>query len=230
MMNSCKYKQLSPDELNHRMKENERFFLIDTLPGGHFRRIHLPNSANACVFEVTFMDQVKVITEDIDAEIVLYGNSSRSMDAITAAAKLETEGYRYITVLRGGLEAWRSAGLSVEGEATDEPDDSQTLLKLHDRSYAVDTNQSIIEWKGRSPSSTHFGNIKIAAGNLSVNNGFITGTFNIDMNSITNINLEGNELQPVLIAHLKSDDFFLTKLFPTAKFEIHRAAQLMNHF
>ncbi|MBI9090793.1 MAG: hypothetical protein JEZ12_16370 [Desulfobacterium sp.] len=40
------------------------------------------------------------------------------------------------------------------------------------------------------------------------------------MESITNINLEGDELQPVLIAHLKSDDFFLTRLFPKAKFKI----------
>jgi polyisoprenoid-binding protein YceI len=40
------------------------------------------------------------------------------------------------------------------------------------------------------------------------------------MNSITNVDLNGDELQPVLIAHLKSDDFFLTKLFPTAKFKI----------
>ena len=40
------------------------------------------------------------------------------------------------------------------------------------------------------------------------------------MNSIKNINLEGDELQPVLVSHLKSEDFFLVKAFPTAKFII----------
>ena len=36
------------------------------------------------------------------------------------------------------------------------------------------------------------------------------------MNSIHNVNLEGDELQPVLEAHLRSDDFFFTSMFPKA--------------
>jgi polyisoprenoid-binding protein YceI len=32
--------------------------------------------------------------------------------------------------------------------------------------------------------------------------------------------LEGDELQPVLVAHLKSDDFFFVKYFPSAVFNI----------
>jgi len=40
------------------------------------------------------------------------------------------------------------------------------------------------------------------------------------MNTIHNINLEGDELQPVLEAHLRSDDFFFTKLFPKAVFAV----------
>ena len=230
MVNSSKYKQLSTKELYHWMEDNKKFCLIDTLGGDHFHRIHLPNSINACVFEVTFIDQVKDITGDKDAEIVLYGSSTRSRDAIMAAEKLEQEGYRHINVLKGGIEAWRSAGLSLEGEAVDEPDDPQTLLRLEDRSYRVDTNKSIIEWTGRNPTSTHFGYVKIATGEFAVKDGIITGTFDIDMNSITNINLEGDELQPVLIDHLKSDDFFLSKLFPKAKFKILHSTPVKEPF
>jgi polyisoprenoid-binding protein YceI/rhodanese-related sulfurtransferase len=230
MRNSNGYKQLSPKELYQWLEENRSFCLIDTLVADHYRRIHLPHSTNACVFEVTFINQVKAITEDRDAEIVLYGSSTRSMDAFKAADKLEQEGYRHINVLSGGIEAWRSAGLTLEGEAVDEPDDPQTLLKLEDRSYRVDTNQSTIEWTGRNPNTSHFGNIKIATGQLAVKNGIITGTFDIDMNSITNINLEGDELQPVLVAHLESDDFFLTKLFPTAKFKILSSTPVKEPF
>jgi rhodanese-related sulfurtransferase/polyisoprenoid-binding protein YceI len=220
MINPDKYKQLSPEELCQWMEENRHFYLIDTLVGDHFRRIHLPNATNACVFQVTFLNQVMAITQDKDAEIVLYGSSTRSLDAFTAADKLEREGYRHIHVLQGGIEAWRSAGLTLAGEAVDEFDDPQTLLKLEDRSYRVDTGQSIIEWTGRNPNTRHFGNIKIIAGELAVKDGDITGAFDIDMNSITNINLEGDDLQPVLIAHLKSDDFFLTRLFPAARFRV----------
>jgi len=40
------------------------------------------------------------------------------------------------------------------------------------------------------------------------------------MNSIENINLGSDELQPVVVSHLKSEDLFLVKAFPTAKFII----------
>jgi len=230
MANLDKYIQLTAKDLHQWMDEKKEFYLIDTLPNDHFRRVHLPNSSNACVYEVTFMDQIEAITKDKNAEIVLYGSGPRSMDALAAAEKLGQNGYRHIHVLGGGIEAWRSAGLAPEGEAVGDPDDPQTILSLEDRTYRIDTNQSTIEWTGRNPNSTHFGNIKISAGEIAVKDGAITGTFDIDMNAITNINLEGDELQPVLISHLKSDDFFLVKFFPTAKFTIHRAKPVEKPF
>ena len=90
------------------MNENKNFYLIDTLTSDHYRKVHLPNSASACVFEVSFIEQVMTITENKDALIVLYGSSARTMDAFTAAEKLAQEGYRQINVLQGGIEAWRS--------------------------------------------------------------------------------------------------------------------------
>ena len=230
MIKSNTYKELSPEELHRWIEEEKIFYLIDTLKFDNFSGRHLPNAMNACVFEVTFIDQVKSITDDKNSEIVLYGASNRSFDAITAAGKLEQNGYRYIYVLKGGIEAWRSAGLSLEGKAVDEQPDPQTLLKLEERSYRVDTDQSIIEWRGRNPNTTHFGTVRIVSGELAAKDGNITGVFDIDMNSITNTNLEGDELQPVLIAHLKSDDFFLTKLFPKARFEINNAIPVKEPF
>jgi rhodanese-related sulfurtransferase len=157
VINLKKFKELSPEELHRWTKKDTTFYLIDTLKFDIFSRSHLPNARNACIFEVTFVDQVKSIANDINSEIVLYGASNRSLDAITAAEKLEQSGYRYIYVLKGGIEAWRSAGFSLEGEAVDDPSDPQTFLKLEDRSYRVDTDQSIIEWRGRNPNTTHFG-------------------------------------------------------------------------
>jgi polyisoprenoid-binding protein YceI len=43
----------------------------------------------------------------------------------------------------------------------------------------------------------------------------------INRNSIENMSLKGDDLQPVLVAHLKSEDFFLVKLFPSAKLFIN---------
>jgi rhodanese-related sulfurtransferase/polyisoprenoid-binding protein YceI len=229
-MESNRYRPLAPDELHRWMVEKKNFFLIDTLPADHFHRVRLPGSVNACVFEVDFIDQLKAIFEERDGEIVLYGSSGGSMDALKAAEKLEDAGYRQVNVLTGGIEAWRSSGLALEGEAVTEPDDPQTLLKLEDRSYGIDTKQSAIQWTGRNAYSSHFGNIKISRGELAVKGENITGTFDIDIESMTNIKLEGDELQPVLIAHLKSDDFFLTRLFPKATFRILEAAPVKEPF
>lgn len=201
-MKSERYKKLLPDELHRWMVEKKNFFLIDTLPVDHFCRVRLPGSANACVFEVDFIDQLKAISEDKDGEIVLYGSSGGSMDAIKAAEKLEDAGYRQVNVLTGGIEAWRSADFVLEGESVAEPDDPQTLLKLEDRSYRIDTEQSSIQWTGRNANSSHFGIIKISKGELAIKGDNITGVFDIDMESMTNINLEGDESQPILIDHL----------------------------
>jgi polyisoprenoid-binding protein YceI/rhodanese-related sulfurtransferase len=196
----------------------------------HFRKVHIPSAKNACVFEVSFIDQFKSVTGEKDAAVVLYGSSARSLDALKAAEKLAQEGYRDIRILTGGMEAWRAAGLPLEGEAVNEPDDPQTLLRLENRSYRIDPDRSSIEWRGRNPNTAHYGNVRILHGELMVRDGIITGTFDIEMNSITNKNLDGDPLQQVLIAHLKSDDFFLTRLFPRAKFTIVRAAPVKEPF
>ena len=60
----------------------------------------------------------------------------------------------------------------------------------------------------------------IKKGQVEVKNGLFTGVLDIDMDSIDNINLKGDELHPVLTSHLKSDDFFFVKIFPTATLTI----------
>jgi polyisoprenoid-binding protein YceI len=58
----------------------------------------------------------------------------------------------------------------------------------------------------------------------------LSGEFEIDMNSIQNINLEGDELQPILVNHLKSDDFFFTDRFPRASFQFEKATPAAEAF
>ena len=223
------YTSLQADELMERIKNKESFVLIDTLTGIHFEKVHLPGARSACVFEVSFLEQVKAIAESKKAEIVLYGSSSRSRDAMTAAEKLKREGYDNISVLNGGLEAWRARGFELQG---DQPGmaDLETVLRLYDGQYAVDADQSTIEWSGRNPNTKHFGTVGIKNGRIEVDNGVLTGELEIDMNSIENINLRGDELHPVLTSHLKSDDFFLVKMFPTAVMTITEGRAVKTPF
>ena len=222
-------KSLEADELMERIKNKETFILIDTLTGSHFEKVHLPGARSACVFEVNFLEQVEAIADGKNAEIVLYGSSGRSRDALTAAEKLQREGYENISVLNGGLDAWRARGFELQG---DQPDmaDPETVLRLDDGQYRVDIDQSVIEWSGRNPNSKHFGTVGIKEGQVEVNNSALTGVLEIDMDSIDNINLKDDELHPVLTSHLKSDDFFFVKMFPSAVLTITEGVPVKTPF
>jgi polyisoprenoid-binding protein YceI len=91
---------------------------------------------------------------------------------------------------------------------------------LPDGKYTVDAEASLVEWAGRNPNTRHIGKVDIAKGIIDIKDKTITGAVEINMNTIHNISVEGDELQPVLEAHLMSDDFFFTKMFPKAVFTI----------
>lgn len=150
-----RFEEISPDQLFKWLEAHKKFYLVDTLPKDHYQKRHIQNAKNACVFEVSFMEQMANITMDKNAEIVLYGASVRSMDALTAAEKLDRGGYRNISVLTGGIEDWQSTGRQLDGDFPDGPDSPDTLLKLTDRIYRVDTDQSVIEWTGRNANTRH---------------------------------------------------------------------------
>lgn len=87
----------------------------------------------------------------------------------------------------------------------------------------VNVEKSTVSWKGYKVTGEHNGNVKIKSGSLNWDNGTLTGgSFEIDMNSITCNDLEG-EWNDKLVGHLKSDDFFGVANHPTANFTITKA-------
>ncbi len=83
--------------------------------------------------------------------------------------------------------------------------------------YKVQKQESSVKWNGKKVSGEHYGAISIREGELVVENGkVIGGTFVVDMNSITNDDLDG-EWRQKLIDHLKSDDFFNVENYPTSE-------------
>lgn len=87
----------------------------------------------------------------------------------------------------------------------------------------VDTAASNIVWTGYKVTGQHTGNVKVKSGSIVYHDGKLTGgSFEIDMNSITCTDLQG-EWGDKLVGHLKADDFFGVAKFPTAKFVITRA-------
>ena len=89
--------------------------------------------------------------------------------------------------------------------------------------YNVDTAASNIAWNGYKVTGKHNGDVKVKNGSLQYADGKLTGgSFEIDMNSITCTDMQG-EYGDKLVGHLKSEDFFGTAKFPTSKFVITKA-------
>lgn len=218
--------KITSSELKNLLTEKPSVVLIDLLPPDHFTRRHIPGARNACVFQISFLDDLARIAPDKQTSLVVYGASQRCHGAIVALEKLERAGYAKASYLTGGLEAWSAAGYDLEGEETDRKNDPQTTLMLLDGPYTVDAEASRLEWAGRNANTRHNGTVNIANGMVGLKDGTFSGSVEIDMNTIHNINLEGDELQPVLESHLRSDDFFFTKLFPKAVFTITKAESI----
>ncbi len=89
-------------------------------------------------------------------------------------------------------------------------------------SYNVNVSESTITWKGdKKIGDAHNGTINIEKGLFDVENGTVkAGEFVINMNTITNSDLEAGKGKEKLEGHLKAADFFDVEKFPTAKFVV----------
>jgi len=117
-----------------------------------------------------------------------------------------------------------SCGQAPEGEKVEAQDKVETTASdnTSGEAYSVDTEASKINWTGgKLVGGSHNGYIKLQKGQLIVGDGNLTGgKFVIDMNTITDTDIENPEKRQDLEGHLKSDDFFNVGAHPTATFEI----------
>lgn len=87
--------------------------------------------------------------------------------------------------------------------------------------YQADAEGSTITWKGFKPTESHIGTIKVSEGYVAFENGTLSGgNFVIDMNTITNADIESEEYKGKLEGHLKSADFFDVENHPFSVFAI----------
>lgn len=218
---SAEFASVTPEELNEEPARGGSLLLLDVLPGDLFEKRHIPGARNACVYEVVFAERVREMAADPGLPLVVYGADGEALDALTAAEKLSRLGYNDVRILDGGYAAWAAAGLPVEGADPGSADEDEPPFPALEGAFRVDVERSVVEWAGRNANKTHYGTLRLTKGELIVRDGGVRGTFEIDMDSIRNIDLEGDEWYPVLIAHLKSDDFFFVEKYPTATFTIH---------
>ncbi len=88
------------------------------------------------------------------------------------------------------------------------------------RNYQVDIKRSQVEWEGAKVSGKHTGFVSVKSGRLRLKNKRLRGSFIIDMNSITCSDVRNPKYNQKLVDHLKSEDFFHSAKYPTAKLRI----------
>ena len=190
--------------------------LIHVLPEDAFDEARIPGSKNACCYEMAFEETMQRLAPNLSTEVVVYGESAATLEAEAARTKLLQAGYTQVGVFKGGLAAWRAAGLPVEGLGIS-ISPSQAPV---DGTYTLDTSASVIRWTGRNLFNHHEGKLKLVGGSAMMKGGSLEkAEFTLDMNSLSCGDIEDPTMNGMLIAHLKSDDFFSVPTFPTARFE-----------
>lgn len=191
--------------------------VVDVMTPEDYAACHITGAKNACIYEMVFLDRIAECVPDRETRIVVYDASNTTRAAELARERLNQAGYSNVAILEGGLSAWRSSRLPVESGEQEEV--AEPVLK--DGVYRVDVEKSRLEWIGRNLNNRHYGRIAIQEGELVIKGGTLSeGNIILDMDTITNLDLQDPDWCNMLINHLKSDDFFATGRFPTASFQL----------
>jgi len=75
MKKAPKFKKITAEELQKLLTESAGAILVDTLPAEVYAKRHIPESKNACVYEVVFPDQVRELAPRLDQDIIVYGSA-----------------------------------------------------------------------------------------------------------------------------------------------------------
>jgi polyisoprenoid-binding protein YceI len=102
------------------------------------------------------------------------------------------------------------------------------LANLHTDVFKVDTKLSKLEWFGSKKSGNHNGTIEFSGGEIHDNHGNLTGSVEVDMNTIKNTDISDETYRGKLEGHLKSADFFDAAKYPKSVFVITSATPLSN--
>lgn len=118
--------------------------------------------------------------------------------------------------------------VSCKGEKKNETDATaakEVATVVEATKFKVNTEASVIEWTGFKPGEKHTGTLHLDSGVVKVGEN-VSGTFLIDMNTLTVTDLEAGNGKESLEGHLKGtakekeDHFFNVAKYPTAAFEV----------
>jgi polyisoprenoid-binding protein YceI len=113
---------------------------------------------------------------------------------------------------------------AVDEEGVDPRGDSPEGM-----AFVYNAEASTVYWEGSKPGGKHHGTIEVVNGSAVMDGDQITGgTFQLDMSTIRNEDVQNDGMRERLVNHLKSEDFFYVEKYPTATFTITGVDQMEN--
>jgi rhodanese-related sulfurtransferase len=104
---------VSPLEAFEKHKEGQSLF-VDAMPTSFYEKEHIPGAENLPLAIFDFIYDLTLADADKEKEIIVYGRSiSRHYDE-EVANKLSLRSHKNVSILKGGLSAWKKSGCPVE--------------------------------------------------------------------------------------------------------------------
>ncbi|MCL5072289.1 MAG: rhodanese-like domain-containing protein [Actinobacteria bacterium] len=104
-------KKITAEELYEKIKNKEKFKLVDVLLPSSYKDWHIPGAINIQIDEIS--DNASKFLEKND-EVIVYCASFECQASTRAANELKKLGFKNVTDYKGGKKEWKEKGLPVE--------------------------------------------------------------------------------------------------------------------
>ncbi len=105
--------EIGLEELRGLVEDGGPLVLVDALPPIAFAASHLPGAVNIPEFSVDELVDRRI--PDLESLVVVYCANPDCESSVAVAGRLVELGYRNVRHFSGGKDAWRDAGLPLEG-------------------------------------------------------------------------------------------------------------------
>jgi rhodanese-related sulfurtransferase len=191
--------------------------VLDVRTPEEFAVAHHAGALNACVFEVSFLDDARRLIPDPATPVVVYGADTQSLESTEASQRLAWAGYTEVGNYVGGLAEWKRDGLPTLG------DGPPPALPVLNGVIPLDQAETRLEWTGRNLLNKHVGTVGMKSGWLSFTEGWLAGgEIVIDMTTLACTDIADATVNQLLIRHLASMDFFDVERYPEARLVVRR--------
>lgn len=96
------------------MLDKGQYVLVDARPTESFKQAHIPGAINLTPDLFDFLYGMRLAKQPKDKPVLVYGRTISRLYDEDVAGLLVRRGHKNVTLLSGGLQAWKQAGLPVQ--------------------------------------------------------------------------------------------------------------------